>query len=154
MSLLDINETKSQLDELNYLLYDNFVDYLSKHVPRPLWDHSIYGNRAWCKVNYIRFISTFRTDQQNVIYNDNINIGILTSKEHTCIHITPTDDEMVNIEIPKIIYPTFPILINKNEQIPKTIMKILEPIGNKLEIIEGCLLDPLGNNLKIIEGSL
>lgn len=139
MSLLDINETESQLDELNYLLYDNFVDYLSKHVPRPLWDHSIYGNNPWFAVNYIRFVSVSRVDPRNDNYNDNINIGIVTFKEHTCIYITPTDDGMVNIEIPKYLYATFPILINKNEQIPKTIMKILEPLGNKIEIIEGCL---------------
>lgn len=64
---------------------------------------------------------------------------MVTTTEHLCIHITPTDDGLVNIEFPKYIYRTFPIIISPGEQIPKTILKLFEPLKDKLEIIEGCL---------------
>lgn len=147
MSLLDIDETVKELAELDYLLYDNFVDYLSKHVPKKLWDHSIqkrydycYNNDpVWCVVSYIKFVPPTRIDKHEGPYNENVIYAVPTVNEHLCIHITPTDDGLVNIEFPKHIYSTFPILIGPNECVPKTILKLFEPIKDKLEIIEGWL---------------
>lgn len=152
MSLLDIDKTVNELAELDYLLYDNFVDYLSKHVPKKLWDHSIHSilesyneNQAWqavrnwSAVNYIKFTLPTQLGIQEVQYDENVIFGAPTTKEHLCIHITPTDDGLVNIEFPKYIYCTFPILISPGEHVPKTILKLFEPVKDKLEIIEGCL---------------
>ena len=140
MSLLDINDVESQLDELNYLLYDNFVSYLSKHVPRRLWDHNIHkGNDVWIAVNYIKFIPQTRINKQVGPCDEHMIVGTPTYMGHLCIHITPTDDGFVNIELPKYIYRSFPILILPGERVPKTILKLLEPLGDNLEIIEGCL---------------
>lgn len=141
MSLLDINDVEFQLNELNYLLYDNFVDYLSKHVPKKLWDHSIHrwNEENWSTVGYIKFTPPTRIDKQEGPYDERMIVGMSTTAEHLCIHITPTDDGLVNIEFPKYKYCTFPILISPGEHVPKTILKLLEPLKNKLEIIEGCL---------------
>lgn len=143
MSLLDINDVESQLNELNYLLYDNFVYYLSKHVPKQLWRYGLRadnnGGWGWSTVNYIKFqpATLIRKDDN---YTDmDIMCGVMVSETHLCIHITPTDDGLVNIEFPKRIYDTFPILISPGEHVPKTILKLLEPLKDKLEIIEGCL---------------
>lgn len=140
MSLLDIDETVKELAELDYLLYDNFVDYLSKHVPKKLWDHSGYDDRRWTSVNYMRFMPNIRVDKlENTCKDDIISIAAMTSAWHTCINITPTDDGLVDIEFPKYIHYSFPILVYPNEHVPKTIMKLLEPLGDNLQIIEGCL---------------
>ena len=140
MSLLDIDETMKELAELDYLLYDNFVDYLSKHVPEKLWDHSMYDDRRWTSVNYIRFKPNIRVDKlENTCKDDTISIAETISAWHTCINITPTDDGLVDIEFPKYIHYSFPILVYPNEHVPKTILKLFEPIKDKLEIIEGCL---------------
>lgn len=139
MSLLDVDETMKELTELDYLLYDNFVDYLSKHVPKKLWDHSIQRHANWRTVSYTKFMPPIRIDKHEGPYNENMVVGVSTVNEHLCIHITPTDDGLVNIEFPKHIYSTFPIIISPGEQIPKTILKLFEPLKDKLEIIEGCL---------------
>lgn len=141
MSLLDIDKTVEELAELDYLLYDNFVDYLSKHVPKKLWDHSIHRRRNvnWSTVSYIKFMPPIRIDKHEGPYDENVIVGVPTINEHLCIHITPTDDGLVNIEFPKHIYSTFPILIGPNECVPKTILKLFEPVKDKLEIIEGWL---------------
>lgn len=147
MSLLDVDETMKELAELDYMLYDNFVDYLSKHVPKKLWDHSIQerdtdcynGDPIWHVVSYIKFTPPTRIDKQEGPYDENVIAAVPTMNEHLCIHITPTDDGLVNIEFPKHIYSTFPILISPNECVPKTILKLFEPLKGKLEIIEGCL---------------
>lgn len=149
MSLLDIDKTAEELAEFEYLLYDNFVDYLSKHVPKKLWDHSIMESynenqawqavRNWSTVNYIKFSPPTRIGIQEEPYDEHMIVGVMTTAEHLCIHITPTDDGLVNIEFPKYIYCTFPILISPGEHVPETILKLFEPVKDKLEIIEGCL---------------
>ena len=143
MSLLDVDETMKELTELDYLLYDNFVDYLSKHVPKKLWDHSIQRHANWRTVSYTKFMPPIRIDKHEGPYNENMVVAVPTVNEHLCIHITPTDDGLVNIEfpkyIPKYIYSTFPILIGPNERVPKTILKLFEPLKDKLEIIKGWL---------------
>ena len=139
MSLLDIDETVKELAELDYLLYDNFVDYLFKHVPKKLWDHSIQRNANWCTVSYTKFMPPTRIDKREGPYDENVITAVPVVNEHLCIHITPTDDGLVDIEFPKHIYSTFPILIGPNEHVPKTILKLLEPLGDNLQIIEGCL---------------
>lgn len=139
MSLLDVDETMKELTELDYLLYDNFVDYLSKHVPKKLWDHSIQRHANWRTVSYTKFMPPIRIDKHEGPYNENMVVAVPTVNEHLCIHITPTDDGLVNIEFPKHIYSTFPILIGPNERVPKTILKLFEPLKDKLEIIKGWL---------------
>ena len=140
MSLLDIEETKNDLEEIEYQLYDKFVEYLEKHVPRDLWDHSNEDADASSltikPVSYIRFSEATRVRKDE--YYNGMLIGTLQSRCHTSIHISPTDDGLVNLEWPKYIRGTFPILIH-NEEIPRGVKQILEPIWNYVEIIDGCL---------------
>ena len=152
MSLLDIEKTKSELSELDYMLYDNFVKFLEKHVPRSLWDHSREPGmppRHAINVSYIKLSEPTRIrkiDNDSEICNDvemyNMNhiptqIGLVVNKVHSCIHITPTDDGQVNLEWPKFTSATFPILTTSD--VPKGILNVLEPIKDRLEIIYGIL---------------
>lgn len=140
MSLLDIEETKNDLEEIEYQLYDKFVEYLEKHVPRDLWDHS-NGNvdmslMSIKPVSYIRFSKSIPV-RKDEYYNDML-IGTIQTRYHTYIHITPTDDGLVNLEWPRYIRGTFPILIH-NEEIPRGVKQVLGPIWKYVEIIHGIL---------------
>ena len=141
MSLLDIEKTKSELSELDYMLYDNFVKYMEEHVPRPLWDHSNSCPGTMRDVSYIKIESVIPvriTKEENYEY-DSIEpmLGGVVSKRHMCIYITPTDDDLVNLEYPEYSSLTFPILTTSD--VPKGILNVLEPIKDRLEIIYGIL---------------
>ena len=155
MSLLDIDKTKAELSELDYMLYDKFVKYMEEHVPRPLWDHSREPGmppRHTINVSYIKVSKPTRIHQidndPEICNGDLINeslvgefiptqIGLVVNKIHSCIYITPTDDGQVNLEWSKFTLATFPILTTSD--VPKGVLNVLEPIKDRLEIIHGIL---------------
>ena len=146
MSLLDIEETTNELNELEYMTYSKFTEYLERYVPRDLWDHHVAADRrnqyhyTMRDVSYIKFVSAIRTTKGECEWGSIEPIwGGVVSERHMCIHITPTDDGLVNLEYPKNTSLTFPILVYGNEKIPTGVLKVLEPIKDKIQIIEGCL---------------
>ena len=139
MSLLDIEETTSELSELEYMTYSMFTEYLEQHVPRNLWDHSNQYPGTMREVSYIKFFSATRITKDEGESIEPI-WGGMVSERHMCIHITPTDDDLVNLKYPKYTSLTFPILVWGNEKIPSGVLKVLEPIKDKIKIIKGCLL--------------
>lgn len=138
MSLLDIEEITNELNELEYMTYNKFTEYLEKHVPRDLWDHRDQRLGTMRDVSYIKFAPTTRIAKYECS-PIGTTIGYMVSKRHMCIYITPTDDNFVNLEYPEYTSLTFPILVCGNEKIPVGVLKVLEPIKDKIEIIEGDL---------------
>lgn len=154
MSLLDINETESQLDEMKYLLYDEFIKYLEKHTPRELWDHSQdsgteYYN-TWKKVFYYKIIDTpnISSEIYNIENYNNIKYADPVYEPHTRIWITPTDDGGMKVEMYKYSHFKFPIITT--EKVPIGVMKVLEKYKDNVEIINGCLKSDIlkSDNLK------
>ena len=147
MSLLDINETESQLDEMKYLLYDEFIKYLEKHSPRELWDHSQDSGtefyNTWKKVFYYKI-----TESPNILseiydienYN-NIKYADPTYAPHARIWITPTNDGGVDFEIYKYTHLKFPIITT--EKVPIGVMKVLEKYKDYIVVIEGFLKEDI-----------
>lgn len=149
MSLLDINETESQLDELKYLLYDEFIKYLEKHSPRELWDHSqdpdneIYT--TWKKVSYYKITESPTILADRLVYDivdyNHIKYIDPMHESHAKIWITPTDDGGADFEIYKYTHLKFPIITT--EKVPIGVMKVLEKYKDYIVVIEGFLKEDI-----------
>lgn len=149
MSLLDINETESQLDEMKYLLYDEFIKYLEKHTPRELWDHSqdpddeLYT--TWKKVFYYKITESPTILADRLVYDivdyNHIKYIDPVYETHARIWITPTNDGGVDFEIYKYTHLKFPIITT--EKVPIGVMKVLEKYKDYIVVIEGFLKEDI-----------
>ena len=143
MSLLDINETESQLDEMKYLLYDEFIKYLEKHSPRELWDHSQESDtefyNTWKKVFYYEIIESpnILSEIYDIENYNHIKYADPVYKAHTRLWITPTDDGQAHVEMYRYSRFKFPIITT--ERVPIGVMKVLEEYKDNVEIINGFL---------------